>query len=98
LYDLHHRPYPYPLLIFPCGVLSLSSCSYIVGCFRQVTRLSLQPQLTLVPCSRIFLPWRCRRYVPSKHRLMQDLHSPTSQKTTFFLLSHVAVKCRSGVR
>jgi hypothetical protein len=41
--------------------------------------------LTLVPCSRIFLPWRWRRYVPPKRRFIsQDLHGATSQKTTFF--------------
>jgi hypothetical protein len=39
--------------------------------------------LTLVPRSRIFLPWRWRRYVPSKRRLAQDTHSATSQKTYF---------------
>jgi hypothetical protein len=30
--------------------------------------------LTLVPRSRIFLPWRWRRYVPPKRRFTQDLH------------------------
>jgi hypothetical protein len=36
--------------------------------------------------SRIFLPWRWRRYVPPKRRLTQDLHSATSQNMTFFRL------------
>jgi hypothetical protein len=40
--------------------------------------------LTLVPRSWIFLPWRCRPYVPPKHRFTQDLHDVTSQKTIFF--------------
>jgi hypothetical protein len=40
--------------------------------------------LTLVPRSRIFLPWRCRGYVPPKRRFTQDLHGLTSQKTEFF--------------
>jgi hypothetical protein len=40
--------------------------------------------LTLVPRSRIFLPWRWRRNVPPKRRLTQDLHSTISHKTTFF--------------
>jgi hypothetical protein len=40
--------------------------------------------LTLFRRSRTFLPWRWRRYVPQKRRLTQDLHSATSQKTTFF--------------
>jgi hypothetical protein len=39
--------------------------------------------LTLVPRSRILLPWRWRRYVPPKRRFKQDLHSATSQKTEF---------------
>jgi hypothetical protein len=39
--------------------------------------------LTLVPSSRIFLPWRWWQYVPPKHRLTQDLHSAKSQKTFF---------------
>jgi hypothetical protein len=40
--------------------------------------------LTLVPRSWIFLPWRWRRYFSPKRRLTQDVHSATSQKTTFF--------------
>jgi hypothetical protein len=43
----------------------------------------------LVLCSWIFLPWRWRRYVPSKHRITQDLHSATSQKMTFFIVTVV---------
>jgi hypothetical protein len=41
--------------------------------------------LTLVPGSRIFLPWRWRRYIPPKGRFTQDLHGATSQKTAFFI-------------
>jgi hypothetical protein len=40
--------------------------------------------LTLAPRSRIFLPWRRRRYVPPKRRFTQDVHSATSQRTAFF--------------
>jgi hypothetical protein len=43
--------------------------------------------LTLVPRSRIFLPWRWRRYVPPKRQFTQDLHGVTSQKTAFFKLT-----------
>jgi hypothetical protein len=45
--------------------------------------------LTLVPRSRIFLSWRWRRYVPPKCRFIQDLHSATSQKTAFFVVTAV---------
>jgi hypothetical protein len=45
--------------------------------------------LTLVPRSRIFLPWRWRRYVPPKSRFTQDLHGATSQKTAFFIVAAV---------
>jgi hypothetical protein len=45
--------------------------------------------LTLVPRSRIFLPWRWRRYVPPKCRFTHDLHSDTSQKTAFFIVTAV---------
>jgi hypothetical protein len=45
--------------------------------------------LTMVLCSRILLPWRWRRYVPPKGRLTQDVHSATSQKTTFFIVTAV---------
>jgi hypothetical protein len=45
--------------------------------------------LTLVPHSRIFLPWRWRRYVPPTCRFTQDLHGATSQKTTFFIATAV---------
>jgi hypothetical protein len=51
--------------------------------------------LTLVPRSRIFLPWRWRRYIPQKRRLTQDLHGATSQKTTFYTvynLSQISVQ------
>jgi hypothetical protein len=41
--------------------------------------------LTLVPRSRIFLPWRWRRSVPPKRRFTQELHGATSQKTAFFI-------------
>jgi hypothetical protein len=41
--------------------------------------------LTLVPRSRIFLPWRWRRYVPPKRRFNPlVLHGATFQKTAFF--------------
>jgi hypothetical protein len=45
--------------------------------------------LTLVHRSRVFLPLRWRRYVPPKRRLTQDLHSATSQKTIFFIVTAV---------
>jgi hypothetical protein len=49
--------------------------------------------LTPVFHSRIFLPWKWRRYVPPKRRSTQDLHSTTSQKTTFFMLSYHSMLC-----
>jgi hypothetical protein len=45
--------------------------------------------LMLVPCSQIFLPWRWRRYIPPKRQFTQDLHSITSQKMTFFIVTAV---------
>jgi hypothetical protein len=36
--------------------------------------------LTMVRRSRIFLPWRWRRYFRPKHRFTQDLHGATSQE------------------
>jgi hypothetical protein len=45
--------------------------------------------LTLVPRSRIFLPWRWRRNVPPKRRFTQDLHGTTSQKAAFFIVTAV---------
>jgi hypothetical protein len=45
--------------------------------------------LTLVPRSRIFPLWRWTRYVPPKGRCTQDLHSATSQKTAFFIVTAV---------
>jgi hypothetical protein len=44
-----------------------------------------------VPPSRIFVPWRWKRYVHPKCRLIsQNLHGITSQRTVFFIyyLSH----------
>jgi hypothetical protein len=37
---------------------------------------------------QLHLPWRWKRYFPPKRRLTQDLHSATSQKTTFFWLNY----------
>jgi hypothetical protein len=46
--------------------------------------------LTLVLRSRIFLPWRWRRYVPPKRRFNSlELHGSTSQKTAFFIVTAV---------
>jgi hypothetical protein len=42
--------------------------------------------LTLVPRSKILLPWRWRRYDPPKRRFTQKLHGATSQKTAFFIV------------
>jgi hypothetical protein len=44
---------------------------------------------TLVPRSRIFLPWRWRRYVPPKRRFTQDPYGARSQKTVFFMVTAV---------
>jgi hypothetical protein len=45
----------------------------------------------MVPRSRIFLlPWRWRRYVPPKRRLIQYLHGDTFQKTAFFNFTEFA--------
>jgi hypothetical protein len=52
---------------------------------------------TLVLRSRIFLPWRWRRYVPPKRRLTQDLHSATSQKTTFFIVTAMKASNLTGI-
>jgi hypothetical protein len=46
---------------------------------------------TLVPRSRIFLPWRWRRYVPPKRRFIQDLHGAVSQNTAFFIVTAVKI-------
>jgi hypothetical protein len=57
--------------------------------FAGLYRLHLQGGcshlLTLVSLTRIFLPWRWRRYVPPKRQFTQDLHSATSQKTAFLI-------------
>jgi hypothetical protein len=61
----------------------------IASIFRVEKSASEEPVcshlLTLVPHSRIFLPWRWRRYIPPKCRFAHDLHGAISQKTAFFL-------------
>jgi hypothetical protein len=47
--------------------------------------------LTLVPRSRIFLPWRWRQYVPPKRRFTQYPHGATSQKTAFFIVTAMKI-------
>jgi hypothetical protein len=49
-------------------------------------------QLTLVPLSRIFLPWRRRWYVPPKRQFTKDLHGATSQKTALFIVTVLFLK------
>jgi hypothetical protein len=39
--------------------------------------------------SRIFLPWRWRRYFPPNHRFTRDLYGATCQKTAFFIVTAV---------
>jgi hypothetical protein len=41
--------------------------------------------------SRIFLPWRWRRYVPPKRRFVQERHGATSQKAAFFIVTAVKI-------
>jgi hypothetical protein len=81
-----HRPFPSPLYWFPmCPPLRfLHNWVFSTG------GLVCSHLLKLVPRSRIFLPWRWRRYVLPKRRFnSQYLHGGTSQKTAFFI---VAVK------
>jgi hypothetical protein len=59
--------------------------SYVNRHFRETYGCS--HLLTLVPRLWIFVPWMWRRYVPPKRRLTQDLHSATSQKTAFFIVT-----------
>jgi hypothetical protein len=77
-------------------------CSHLQRRFGENHRLHLQDRkirergtsvsavcsylLTLVPSTRIFLPWRRRRYIPPNRRSTQDLHDATSQKTEFFIV------------
>jgi hypothetical protein len=61
--------------------------------FRRTCRLHLHALyasiylLTLLPRSRVFLPWRWKRYVPPKRRFTQELHGATSQKTASFVVT-----------
>jgi hypothetical protein len=52
-------------------------------------------RLQLVTRTRIFLPWRWWRYVPTKSRFTQDLHGATSQKTALFTVwKLLATNCK----
>jgi hypothetical protein len=78
-----HRLFPSPLYWFPMR----STIPLFLFLYSWVfpTGDSVCSHLhTLVPSSRIFLPWRWRRYVPPKRRFTQYLHGATSPKTTFF--------------
>jgi hypothetical protein len=87
LSDLY-RPYPSPLWYPMLPTLPLSLCSYIAGCFRLVAQ-SASHMLTLLFHSRIFLPWRWRRYVTPNRRFTQDVHGATSHKMAFFIVTAV---------
>jgi hypothetical protein len=58
----------------------------IASIFRVEKSASCSHLLTLVLRSRIFLPWRWRRYDPPKRRFNPlHLHGATPQKTTFLI-------------
>jgi hypothetical protein len=59
-----------------------------LGKIQSIHNIPMSPA-TLVSRSRIFLPWRWRRYLPPKHRFTQDLQGATSQKTAFFIVTAV---------
>jgi hypothetical protein len=64
---------------------------YIASIFRVEKSVSEEPEwagsyvFTLVPRSRIFLPWRWRRYIFPKRQYTQELQGATSQETAFFI-------------
>jgi hypothetical protein len=43
----------------------------------------------LFPVHWFMSPWWLRRYVPPKHRFLQEKHGVTSQKTAFFIVTAV---------
>jgi hypothetical protein len=61
----------------------------ITSIFRVEKSVVCSHLLKPVPRSRIFLPWRWRRYVPPKRRFTQDKHDATSKKTAFFIVTAV---------
>jgi hypothetical protein len=47
----------------------------------------------LLTLTRIFLPWRWRRYLPPKRQFnLKDIHGATSRKTAFFICIFVRLK------
>jgi hypothetical protein len=60
-----------------------------------ITRVHRRFGGTRVHRLRIIPPWRWRRYVPPKCRFTQVIHSATSQKTTFFIVSAVKASNRT---
>jgi hypothetical protein len=70
--------------VFTVVTMKIADFWDVVPCSSRINRrfggtyhLHLQGSshlLTLVPRSRIFLPWRWRRYVPVKCRFIQELH------------------------
>jgi hypothetical protein len=73
------------------GFLILRTC--LLACFILlfdiITFSSQPPAHAGSPLSRIFLPWRWRRYVLPTRLFTQDPHGATSQKTAFFIVTAV---------
>jgi hypothetical protein len=94
---------PKPFCLNSCFQLTSKSWSFdkyttteqiwIIPSFGMWRRVDLV--WTDVPRSRIFQPWRWRRYVPPKRRVTQDLHGATSQKTAFYIKVNVRKKTGS---
>jgi hypothetical protein len=92
--DLHHRPHT-PLHCCIPMRHTLPSSLFLYSWLFLTGGSACSHLLTLVHRSRIFLPWRWRRHVPPKRRFTQDLHSATSQKTTFFIVTAVKASNRT---
>jgi hypothetical protein len=54
---------------------------------RNTRTLRINTKLFLA--HQFLLPWWWRRYVPPKHRFLQESHGVTSQKTAFFIVTAV---------
>jgi hypothetical protein len=65
---------PWVRILFKAWICVCVYSVFVLSCVG----IACSHLLTLIPRSRIFLPWRWRRDFPAKRRFIQDLHDAIS--------------------
>jgi hypothetical protein len=92
------QPYPSPLCWFSIEPI-LPPSLFLHSWFLPTAGSVCSNLLTLVSRSRVFLPWRWRRYVPPKRRLPKIYTTPHSRRrhsSTWYMFVPVGIMHKNG--